>query len=1057
MSLTVDPTLRNLNDCGCCKGTTARTPVDITNLPGLTAVAYRVGTYAQFKQSMLARLSSSDLQALGNLTTRDDNDFTIALLDAWSTVADVLTFYQERIANEFYLRTATEQVSILNLARLIGYELRPGVAASTYLAFTLEDAQGAPQKATIDIGTKVQSIPGQGEQPQIFETIEKIEARAAWNAIKPRLTRRHPIASDMNTFFFDGITTGLNPGDGLLIIPDSGGDPVFSNVVPVFRRVVQVTPQPEQQNTVVQLQPLQSNAPSSASITMSPVLSAKDTISEVIRTLNPSPITSNYLNKTISSADLNAEAYIGNFKVKDIFDNILATQPPPPTVFAFRTRASIFGNNASDWRAMPDSVKKNYIISPPGKGTGLYAEYFNNIDPNATSPTAIRIDSQVAFDWKTSGSGSDPLPPGIIPDNFSARWTGFVQPKITGTYEFYTLSDDGVRLWVDGELIINNWTDHLHPTTKTGTITLVEGHLYDIKLEYYQKTGKAVIRLYWSSGSDPREIIPTSHLYTPDFYQHIDEWPGFTISSVGTPPDIYLDAVYPKIVPGSWLVLKNSTNAEPYIVSETTELSKSDFAITARVTRVTLDTPASTGFDQFGIRTTTVFAQSEELPLARKPVENPVVGGAQIELDGLVDGLSAGQTIIILGELDQNRGVYGCEVATISYIEQVLQVLKIDSYTRINLTTGLNNDYVRDTVTINANVAHATHGETVQEVLGSGDASQSFQSFTLRQQPLTYTSASTPSGRESTLQVRVNDLQWHEVPSLYGYGSRDRIFVSRTDGNGNTIVQFGDGKIGMRPRTGMQNVQSTYRKGIGVAGNVDANQLSMLMTRPLGVKSVINPLAANGGADGESLDDARRNAPLTVLTLDRIVSLQDFEDFTRAFAGIAKAMATWTWSGQIRGVFITVAGPAGGEIKSDSDIYKNLLSAMHIAGDPYIPIRVESYREALFRIAARVKVNPDYRSEQVLTAVEKSLRSHFSFDTRDFGQPVTLSEVMAVIQAVPGVQAVDVDKLYRYGEEAKLNSSLAAAMPQPGNDGTVSAAELLTLDPDPLDDLGVML
>ena len=71
----------------------------------------------------------------------------------------------------------------------------------------------------------------------------------------------------------------------------------------------------------------------------------------------------------------------------------------------------------------------------------------------------------------------------------------------------------------------------------------------------------------------------------------------------------------------------------------------------------------------------------------------------------------------------------------------------------------------------------------------------------------------------------------------------------------------------------------------------------MLLTRPLGVKGAINPMDAEGAADREALDDARQNAPLTVLTLDRAVSLKDYEDFARAFSGIAKALATWTWDG----------------------------------------------------------------------------------------------------------------------------------------------------------------
>ena len=180
MSDVTDVSLVNLNDCGCCEGISVETPAPVYNRPGLTAIAYRVGTHSQFKDSMLARLSlfAQDYPALSQFKTRDDNDFSIALLDAWATVADVLTFYQERIANESYLRTATERISLIELGQLIGYKMRTGVAASTYLTFTVEDAKGAPGQATIDIGTKVQSIPGPGQLPQTFETIEKITAKA---------------------------------------------------------------------------------------------------------------------------------------------------------------------------------------------------------------------------------------------------------------------------------------------------------------------------------------------------------------------------------------------------------------------------------------------------------------------------------------------------------------------------------------------------------------------------------------------------------------------------------------------------------------------------------------------------------------------------------------------------------------------------------------------------------------------------------------------------------------------------------------------------------------
>src|SRR5271165_7530494 len=119
--------------------------------PGQSSFAYRAGTYESFFAEMLARLSSSQYPALSGpagLKTRDADDPAIALCDAWAILADVLTFYQERIANEGYLRTATERRSVIELGRLAGYSLRPGVASNVYLAYTL--AKGA--QATIDVG-----------------------------------------------------------------------------------------------------------------------------------------------------------------------------------------------------------------------------------------------------------------------------------------------------------------------------------------------------------------------------------------------------------------------------------------------------------------------------------------------------------------------------------------------------------------------------------------------------------------------------------------------------------------------------------------------------------------------------------------------------------------------------------------------------------------------------------------------------------------------------------------------------------------------------------------
>ncbi len=899
MSTSFDQTLSGLDSCGCCEGIAVHTPVEVSNRPCLSAIAYRVGTHAAFKQTLVARLSDPSRPALRGLTAREDADFSVALLDAWAAVADVLTFYQERIANESYLGTATERLSVLELARLIGYELRPGVATSAFLAFTLEKVPGAtaqqaralgvPSRTVLDAGIKVQSVPGPGEQPVLFETVEKIEARVAWDSIRPRLTVRHPVGWDTDTLYFDGLATGLRKGDGVLVTP-YGQDAIF-------RLVADVTNDNDRQLTKARL----TNLPDGASAAYGAIFDGYEKGRPVAPFVQP------YLGKTVDAEDLEADARKDGFEVQKLFDNLAAARDPAPRLVVFRARAAIFGHNAQLWESLPASQR--------------YGEY-------------VTVDT---------GQG---LVQGYKPGAYAGRENSWIEERL----------------------------------------------------------------------SDYHGVGPNDKF-------------------------IFLDNVYQGMVRGTWIVLKQQDEAKAYLVTGAAEVTKADFGLSAKVTRLALDT--RTYWSDFSPRSITVFGHSEQLSLTRFPNPDATVAGAVVELDTWVDGLFAGRNIFVGGELHDKRGVTASEVATVLKVEHVLTT---EGFTRLTLTAPLAHTYVRDTVEINANVALATHGETVREVLGGGDATRAFQSFTLRQPPLTYVGAATESGTATTLSVRVGGVLWHEVPSFYGHGPEERIYVTRTDDGGTTTVRFGDGVTGARLPTGQDNVTATYRKGSGLAGRVKADQLSQLMSRPLGLKGVTNPLPAEGGDDAETLADARRSAPLTVMTLGRVVSLRDYEDFARAFAGVGKALATWTWDGERRGVFLTVAGADGADVPEGSELMKNLLAAMRAAGDAGVPLTVASYGPRLFRLKAKVKVGDDYVTEKVLAEVERALRAHFSFDARDFGQPVTLGEVLAVMQTVEGTVAVDVDELYRVGDEdSGPQVRLPAAVPS-----AASAAELLTLDPAPL-------
>ena len=156
-------------------------------------------------------------------------------------------------------------------------------------------------------------------------------------------------------------------------------------------------------------------------------------------------------------------------------------------------------------------------------------------------------------------------------------------------------------------------------------------------------------------------------------------------------------------------------------------------------------------------------------------------------------------------------------------------------------------------------------------------------------------------------------------------------------------------------------------------------------------------------------------------------------------------MTWWTWDGRTRGVFLTVAGARGAAVSSTLTL--ELVNAIHQAGDPFVPVRVASYKSARFRVAARIAIHPDYEPARVLDGVSAAWQEAFSFERRDFGQPVILSEVIALGHAVPGVVAMNLTKLHRTGAAAKLNSRLEAALPAGGNAASPTPAELLTLDP----------
>jgi hypothetical protein len=388
--------------------------------------------------------------------------------------------------------------------------------------------------------------------------------------------------------------------------------------------------------------------------------------------------------------------------------------------------------------------------------------------------------------------------------------------------------------------------------------------------------------------------------------------------------------------------------------------------------------------------------------------------------------------------------------AVVSESAVVSQTKVSGPITTLSFAQPLRRIYDRATVTVNANTVAATHGETMHEILGSGDSTDPALQFTTKQSPLTFVSSSSSLGSQSTLQVWVNNLQWHEVDNFLESGASDRVFVTRIDTKQKVTVQFGNGIEGARTPTGQMNIRALYRKGIGTPGMVQPGQLSQPLDRPQGLKSSTNPDAATGGADPDTADDARASAPLHVLTLDRAVSLEDYLNFARAFSGIAKALATWTWFGHARGIFLTVAGANGATFQAGDPVVVNLTTALKKSGNPFTPLLIASFRPVLFEIAASIRVDSvNYDPALVLDSAWQALSEAFSFTNRDLGQGVAQSEVVEIIQQTAGVIAVELTGFQRSGDVpvSPLPAVLRAASPVAGANGPVVAAEMLLLDP----------
>jgi hypothetical protein len=424
-------------------------------------------------------------------------------------------------------------------------------------------------------------------------------------------------------------------------------------------------------------------------------------------------------------------------------------------------------------------------------------------------------------------------------------------------------------------------------------------------------------------------------------------------------------------------------------------------SIQGTVTQIQLDFPGEFPVSIVDLRNITIYELTgAPIQLATSEYPDDITGnGVYIPVSSLAE-YPVKRSII----LDDGQGA--------PHIATVDTAAVTGDHLVIRFTPELPRPFAADATMMFGNVAKATHGETVKnEVLGNGDASARLQKFQLKKSPVTFVSQpGAPNGVVDTLQVRVDGVLWTEVSALLGAATDAHAYTTSVGDDGKVTVQFG-GEPGSRLPSGRGNVIAQYRQGLGPDGNVRAGSITTLLDRPVGLKSMVNPAIASGGSAPEPLEMARANAPNTVRTFGRIVSLTDFEDAARELAIVAKAKSALSWTGQEQEVSVAVAGE-GGQVLSNT-LLRDVLADLNSRRDINRRLTVRPHENVAARVSGRVQVDPAYLLESALAGVNSALLDLFMFNNRDLAEPAFISDVFRVLQEVAGVIAVDLDE-FRY-------------------------------------------
>jgi predicted phage baseplate assembly protein len=1009
---------------GCCDPTpeAPATPIAIFNPPGLAALQYRIGTFTSFRRAMLdmvtrphlicsastslradvgARATDTTLSVSGftqfpaalpytvkigteyllvtagagttNWTVirgvnnsspaahfvgdtvvlaiaspfvgwheQTDADYQTIFIEFWAYLADVLTFYQERVANEAFILTATQRDSMLRLAELIDYHPSPGAGATTLVAFTVEKGKEITIPAHFRVGSRAQP----GKPAAVFETSSAIIVRGDHNGI--------PLSAVAPTNQFAPLSSF-----GFIFAPS------FS-----------VLPELAQVSAVEHLY-------GSAGATY-------------LRTLTLGSRTVEGTRAGLLAAAL-----------------VRSAMGQPTTAGAQTVRFPTEVTRRTVYQPFVNTTKRTMVI----KGVNnrlVVGDYVlaveNEAAPNSETPHLYQITT---------------INPDKVSDTTTITWE-----ESAGTTYDQTLREVALyALRVKAGPFGNNAPDW---------------NSLPAALKDANASPPGPYPNSWDDANNAKSKVPGgNHVFLDATYDAIKGTPQF---------------------PG-WVVLMADGNSRIFHVIDARPVSKADYTISAKVTRLTLGPNESVPANTFPLRETLILTGSERLTLQNNlPLPEPLAGSTLV-LAGLYSQLQKGQTVILQGALWDATTQTPTAVANAE--ARVLDALPVldtsNNLTTVTLNKSLDRQYVRASASLIANVIEATQGETVKdEVLGSSDGS-AFQAYALKQKPLTYLPSTDPEGVaavQSTLLVTVNGVRWNEQPTLVGSTPDAQAFTTTLDDLGQTTIVFGDGFAGAIPPSGRGNIRARYRKGLGNAGNVSVGAIQQLIDSLPSLQKVTNPQASHGGADQENIAQMRVHAPASMRTFGRAVSVEDHAALALRYPGIAKAGARWVLRDPttLRAIpqpyiQLTVATSNQVPLAEQTVFVRQLRSFLDTRRDPNVPLRIIDFTPVYIDLAVTVDIDDRFPQQATLARVQAALypglnpdgsAGYFAFERLEFGQSIHLSTVYAVVQAVSGVRDAKITTLRRMDLDAADPSKVR-------DDIFVRPTEIVIMQNDPAD------